>query len=153
MLAAWLFPQAHITAVDWFANIEANTAFDFNVQPFADRLEKVKGTSWDVLRSFAAEGRQFDLIYIDADHRFDSILLDTILSWPLLRVGGFLVWDDYLWSRKEAQRRFDPKLALDTWLETRSPDVKVVFAGYQVCVKKIAEDPALRDMSGKLFSH
>jgi predicted O-methyltransferase YrrM len=40
---------------------------------------------------FAQEGRTFDFIYVDADRRFDGVLLDTILSWPLLRKGGYLV--------------------------------------------------------------
>ena len=150
VLAAWLFPQSAITAVDWFANQEANAAFDLNTRPFADRLEKIPGTTWEVLHRLAANGRRFDLIYIDADHRFDAVLMDTILSWPLLRKGGFLVWDDYVWSHPAVQTRFNPKPAIDAWLATRSPQIEVMFAATQVCVRKLAEDPEVQDMSGQL---
>ena len=150
VLAAWLFPRATITAVDWFANPEADAAFDFNTEPFADRLEKIPGTTWEVLHRLAADRRRFDLIYIDADHRFDAVLMDTILSWPLLREGGFLVWDDYVWSHPAVEARFNPKPAIDAWLATRSPQVEVVFAATQICVKKLAADPEVRDMSGRI---
>lgn len=146
VLAAWLFPKARITAVDWFANKDAEANFNSNTAHFADRLEKVQGTTWDVLSRFSAERRRFDVIYIDADHRFDGVMLDTILSWSLLRVGGYLVWDDYLWSMPEI-RPLHTKPAIDAWLATRSKFVDVVFAGWQVCVRKIAPDPEITDMA------
>jgi hypothetical protein len=148
VLAAWLFRNARITAVDWFANAGAETNFDHNTAPFTDRLEKVKGTTWDVLSGFAAEKRSFDVIYIDADHRFDSVLLDTILSWSLLRVGGYLVWDDYLWWVPGLiPQRCAAKPAIDAWLAARPSSVQVVFAGWQVCVRKITAEPEVLDMA------
>ena len=106
-----------------------------------------------MLHRLAADNRRFDLIYIDADHRFDTVLLDTILSWPLLKPGGFLVWDDYIWSHPAVETRFNPKPAIDAWLKTRMPAVEVVFAGTQVCVRKTADDPEVRDMSGRTAWH
>jgi len=148
VLAAWLFPKARITAVDWFANEDAEANFDRNTEHFAERLDKVAGTTWDVLSRLHAEDRRFDVIYIDADHRFDAVLLDTIWSWSLLRVGGYLIWDDYLWSQPEVGP-LDTKPAIDAWLKTRSEFLEVVFAGEQVCVRKIAPDPQIRDMALK----
>jgi Methyltransferase domain len=148
LLAAWLFPKAQITAVDWFANADAVANFDHNTAPFKDRIDKVKGTTWEVLSRFSLEDRRFDLIFIDADHRFDSVLLDTILSWPMVRVGGCLIWDDYLWSHPDVPM-LSPKRAIDTWLATRWKFIEVVFAERQVCVRKLAEDPSLVDMAYK----
>ena len=146
-----MFPNARISCVDWFANAEAEAAFDQNTAPFADRLEKLPGTSVDVLLKLTAHGRRFDLMYIDGDHQFDAVMMDTILSWPLLRVGGFLIWDDYLWSHPDVPN-LTPKAAIDAWLATRKPSTRYVFAGAQVCVQKTASDPILRDMSGKLIA-
>jgi hypothetical protein len=73
-------------------------------------------------------------------------LLDTILAWPLLRVGGYMVWNDYLWTMPEVGPLV-AKPAIDAWLATRSSFMKVVFADYQVCVQKIAADPVIADMS------
>ena len=64
--------------------------------------------------------------------------------------GGFLVWDDYVWSHPAVQARFNPKPAIDAWLKTRAPQVEVMFAATQVCVRKRAEDPVVQDMSGKV---
>lgn len=149
VFAAWLFPEARITAVDWFSNEDANARFDLNTRPFESRLEKIPGTTWDVLNRLGAEGRRFDVIYIDADHRFDTVLLDTVLSWPLLRPGGYLIWDDYLWSAPAWPAKLNPKPAVDSWLASRADSVEVVFAGEQICVRKLRDDPVLQDMSGR----
>ena len=149
VFAAWLFPEARITAVDWFSNEDANARFDHNTRPFEGRLEKTAGTTWDVLNRLGGEGRRFDVIYIDADHRFDTVLLDTVLSWPLLRPGGYLIWDDYLWSAPDWPANLNPKPAVDSWLASRADSVEVVFAGEQICVRKLRDDPVLQDMSGR----
>ena len=36
----------------------------------------------------------FDLIYVDGEHHAASALEDAILSFPLLKVGGAMVFDD-----------------------------------------------------------
>ena len=38
---------------------------------------------------------QFDWIYIDGDHRYDAINADYEATWPLLKKGGIMVFDDY----------------------------------------------------------
>lgn len=37
----------------------------------------------------------YDLIFIDADHSYESVRNDTELVLPLLSAGGFIVWHDY----------------------------------------------------------
>jgi len=41
----------------------------------------------------------YDFIYIDADHTAVSVLMDAELSWPLLKSGGVMAFDDYTWGR------------------------------------------------------
>jgi hypothetical protein len=36
-----------------------------------------------------------DLIYIDAGHEEDEVLIDLKRFWPLLRPGGYMIGDDY----------------------------------------------------------
>jgi predicted O-methyltransferase YrrM len=43
--------------------------------------------------------KAFDFIYIDADHTAASVLVDAELSWPLLKSGGIMAFDDYTWGR------------------------------------------------------
>jgi len=37
----------------------------------------------------------FDLIYLDGSHEGIDALTDLCLCWPLLKVGGWLIFDDY----------------------------------------------------------
>jgi hypothetical protein len=34
----------------------------------------------------------------DGSHRARDVLEDAVLSWPLLKVGGIMLFDDYLWQ-------------------------------------------------------
>ena len=47
------------------------------------------------LPRFAAEGRSFDLAFVDGNHRFDGIFLDLVYLGRLLRAGGIVFLDDY----------------------------------------------------------
>jgi predicted O-methyltransferase YrrM len=47
-----------------------------------------------VLPRLVAEGRRFDFIFIDGDHRFDGVFVDFFFAHQLLRPGGLMVFDD-----------------------------------------------------------
>ncbi len=48
----------------------------------------------------------FDYIYIDGDHSYEQVKIDTLNAVQIIRPGGIIVWDDYdKWS--------DVKLYLD----------------------------------------
>lgn len=46
------------------------------------------------LASLAAQGRTFDLIYIDGSHRFDDVFVDAYYSLRLLASRGVVMFDD-----------------------------------------------------------
>lgn len=52
------------------------------------------------LAKLIAEGRlgYFDVIYVDGSHQAPDVLTDAVMSFPLLKVDGIMVFDDYLWS-------------------------------------------------------
>jgi predicted O-methyltransferase YrrM len=65
-----------------------NTAHLTNVLP-------VHCPSLDAARAFAAEGKRFNFIFVDADHTEDAIRQD-ILAWrPLLAEGGVFAGHDF----------------------------------------------------------
>jgi hypothetical protein len=37
----------------------------------------------------------FDIIYIDGNHEAEYVYADAILSWSKLKVGGYIIFDDY----------------------------------------------------------
>ena len=63
-------------------------------------LRKLKQKSQHALAGLiAAEATEsFDLIYIDGSHEAPDVLADATMAFLLLRVGGTLIFDDYLWS-------------------------------------------------------
>lgn len=38
-----------------------------------------------------------DIIYIDAGHEYESVLMDIKLFWQLLKHGGVMIFDDWKW--------------------------------------------------------
>jgi predicted O-methyltransferase YrrM len=84
-------------------------------------LRKIKQNSRDALAQFLATAPlvQFDLIFIDGSHEAPDVLADSVLAFPLLRVGGTLIFDDYIWSDQKPQQRDPlrmPKPAIDAFV-------------------------------------
>lgn len=48
-----------------------------------------------VLPQFVAEGRTFDLAFVDGNHRFDGVFVDLVYLGRLVRAGGIVFVDDY----------------------------------------------------------
>jgi predicted O-methyltransferase YrrM len=60
----------------------------------ADLVEFHAEPSGMVLPRLIGEGRSFDFIFIDGDHRFDGVFTDFFFAHQLLRPGGLIVFDD-----------------------------------------------------------
>jgi predicted O-methyltransferase YrrM len=67
-----------------------------------------------VLPRWKAEGRQFDIAFIDGDHRFDPCFLDIAYGHQIVRPGGLVVVDD-MWmpSVRMAVAFFEANLGLE----------------------------------------
>jgi len=55
----------------------------------------------------------FDAIYIDADHKPSSVLIDACNAWQALKPGGILIFDDY--RLVDMSRAVDVKTAVDSF--------------------------------------
>lgn len=130
-------PDARMACVDVFTDeIEAN--FDHNVKLSGqqDRVDKYKGYSQDVLR--ALEYESYDFVYIDGCHLASCALADAVLSWDLLRKGGFMIFDDYLF-KINAPPSERPKIAVDAFLEAFIDQLRVHRIDTQVIIEKTVE--------------
>jgi predicted O-methyltransferase YrrM len=57
-------------------------------------IEVRQGISWEQLSTFP--DHTFDLIYLDADHRYWAVRQDLEAAAPKVRPGGIIVCDDYI---------------------------------------------------------
>lgn len=69
-----------------------------------DSVKVIKSSTVDFLNSL--EKDFLDLVYIDADHSYNSVLEDLRLSFEKIKKGGFICGHDYV-NRTEAQKAVD----------------------------------------------
>jgi predicted O-methyltransferase YrrM len=59
-----------------------------------EHVEVIEEESQLALPRLVAEGREFDLAFVDGDHRFEGVFLDLYYMTRLVRPGGLVVVDD-----------------------------------------------------------
>ena len=140
---AWLFPQAQITCIDPWQNYnevssgmnDVKAVFDENTKNLKNRVRSIRGNSSRELPRLITEGDKFDIIFIDGSHYYGDVMIDSQLSWRLLKPGGVLIWDDYLWRRKE-YGKLVPKLAIDQFLTAYKGQYRSLWAFKQIAIRR-----------------
>lgn len=143
---------SYVDAVDtWEGSIEHSNQEKVNLQEFfvnntrqylaAGTIKMHKGFSSDYLIKFVQEVRagnkaQYDFIYIDASHMAKDVMMDAILSWEMLKIGGIMAFDDYKWKPERESHRV-PKVAIDAFLEIYTSMFDILHKDYQVHLKKM----------------
>lgn len=96
-----------------------------------------EGVSGTVLARWLGEGQRevFDFIYIDGAHNAANVWLDVALSWPLLKIGGIIAFDDYLWT--DGMGVYEaPRIAVDAFEVVCGAELEVVLANYRRMYRK-----------------
>lgn len=73
---------------DYVQRFRANTA------AHRARIREFAGPSFEMLRRVDGP---YDIVYVDGWHSAFGALADGVMTWPLLKVGGVMIFDDYLW--------------------------------------------------------
>lgn len=135
--------------------------FRANVAPWSHKVREYAGPSAEQLGRVRGP---YDLIYIDGWHTAFGALADGVMAWPQLKVGGLMIFDDYLWMppayrrasrpnklirefwralgknwRERAIARIaaqTPKLGIDVLLSTLRGQYELVERGYQLAIRK-----------------
>ncbi len=109
-------------------------------------LIKHKEQSELVLSKLISDGQRstFDFVYVDGSHQAPDVLVDAVLGFKLLRVGGTMAFDDYLWAEdlpygKDPIRCAKPAIDAFTNLYFRKVQILRLPFFYQVHVQKYSE--------------
>ena len=141
---------SHLTDVDtWLGSAaeEIHNTFDFEdiyqlylsrMERFSSRVHHKRERTFDFLWVNAenSKANPYDFIYIDADHVAASVLSDAELSWPLLKSGGILAFDDYTWG-PELEASLVPKTAIDLFVNKYKNEIETIAINSQYWIKKI----------------
>jgi len=102
-----------------------------------------KGLSTIEMAKLLSDGKEsyFDFIYIDASHQAPDVLGDAVLGFHLLRVGGIMGFDDYLWAERLSDGLDHlrcPKIGIDSFVNVFIRKVEIIHNGHQVYVRKLS---------------
>jgi len=122
MLELW--PGLHLTLVDnWLAYTDGDEVWTddrmrrfkaaalarLSAKPFDGRITVLEMSSVTAARSMYASGLDSaDFVFIDADHSFESCLVDCRAWWPIVRPGGLLCGHDFGPYKDVATKRLEP---------------------------------------------
>lgn len=133
------FRDARLTVIDpWAytdgADEKTYNRFISNIRPHAARVTVMRGKS-QLARTLPDSS--FDLIYVDGDHRAAAVMHDAAISFDLVRVGGLIVFDDYLGGDQTINY---PKPAIDLFDAAFGAQgkIKLVSDTYQRIYQKVA---------------
>ena len=119
-----------------------NTKLAREKVPHPVNLVVHKGLSSTCLAEILSQGllNYFDLIYVDGSHQAADVLSDAVFSFPLLKNGGVMVFDDYLYGRNSPNPLDGPKRAVDAFLDVYFQKMKIMWSpNSQVVAKKVSD--------------
>ena len=78
----------------------------------------------------------FDFVYIDGAHEAKSVIQDAILALPLLKLGGFMLFDDYPFIFSDNPRQNTAR-AIDFFLDVFDDELACLHQNRQVLLQKV----------------
>lgn len=81
-----------------------------------------------------AAKNHYDFAYIDGSHIAGEVLSDCLAVLPLLKAGGIMLCDDYLWPSRPGD---GPKEGIDRFVLLAGDAVRCIHSGYQIAFEKV----------------
>jgi predicted O-methyltransferase YrrM len=153
MLENLLAEDGIITCIDPFGNLPLNayTNDDLPEQLIIQDIHKhntdlaksptqtvevMPVMSYHGLAQLIVDRREFDLIYVDGSHCSDAVLADATMAFGLLKSGGFMIFDDYLW-RESPDVLDHPKMSIDAFVNMFQKHISIGMINYQYVIQKV----------------
>lgn len=145
--AVWFFENilthqaSNLHCVDTFEGSSEHNALDLstlestfraNLRPWEKRITVYKGTSHKVLPTIAD---RFDFIYVDGSHDPRDVCLDGILAWSLLKPGGVMIFDDFLWGA-HLHKHQRPRVGVEAFLSVHQTQYSLIEQNYALAIQR-----------------
>jgi len=102
----------------------------------SSKVTEFCGFSMDFLTKPETRKKEYDIIYIDGDHRAPAVLQDAVLTFDLLKVDGIMIFDDYRGGTNYTSNLEYPFHGVNSFLHVFSEHLKVKHNGYQLLLQK-----------------
>ena len=127
----WLGTDEQMDVKIDFKKIENN--FDYNIKGYKNNITKYKDTSDNFFK--LNTDKNFDFIFIDGYHKYETLLSDAQSAFKLLNKGGFILFDDLDWFYYK-DIKLNPIYAINSFLLNKKKSVEIIFAHNQLLIKK-----------------
>ena len=132
-----------------FLDLRDGFVFTNEYQTFLQNIENttkspqvniIKGFSNSILPNLITNSKKYDIIFVDGNHTAPCVLSDAIMSWEMLNVNGYMIFDDYLWGL-DKNETLRPKMAIDNFISNYKDYLEVCWdgtlGGIRKAIKKI----------------
>ena len=148
-----MIPNSHGVAIDSWANYseQQHTTMNHMVENgvegsffrnvaksgLSSRIIARKGDSYEILLEMNRVGEKYDFIYVDGSHLCLDVYLDLMLSWKLLKIGGIMAIDDYMFFvGDDFDKLKSPFEAVNHFLAKNEKEIKILNKGYRLFIEK-----------------
>ena len=136
-------PWVHQEYVKRWYSIRDQAAMDRLYQSvltrFRREIEKgvvkvMRGYSHDMMAKVPRDS--LDWVYVDGDHSTKNVLDDCTSALRAVRVGGYIIADDWQWRDRDANMTRSVKVGIEAFLLAHADHVKQVELLHDQCVMK-----------------
>jgi predicted O-methyltransferase YrrM len=142
-------PESRLYCIDAWPDAEGLARYELFLRnigelPNRGQIEAIRDWSQNALRELIRRGVRADLLYVDGGHDAPTVLRDLVTGFDLVKPGGLVICDDYLWDDPKfgGDRPLGrPKMALDAFTSIYAEKLRMVrgMTNVQVYFQKIAD--------------
>lgn len=112
---------------------ELRTRFEYNLKPYVGKYQILEGLSKDVLRTKEYDNK-IDVCYIDGSHTAYDVLTDMCLVYPMLKNGGLMICDDYMWNYNNLPTQSTPFIAINSFMNCFKGKIQALQLNWKTVV-------------------
>lgn len=121
-----------------FGEMKVKERFSHNITESGqtNKVKIIQDLSHHALPNLISQNKKYDLIFIDGNHVAPFVLMDSVMSWLILKVGGYILFDDYTWGLNY-NVTLRPKKSIDSFCEIFSDYTDEIHSNYRKIIRRI----------------